>query len=69
LVDPLFQPPPRSVVIEGAADGGGCEVGITLVAGVVETADQEDRAYNTLVAFGLDGNRLAFYVPAAAAGV
>ncbi|MDQ0617304.1 nitrilase-related carbon-nitrogen hydrolase [Arthrobacter globiformis] len=35
--------------------------GITLVAGVVETAEEEARAYNTLVAFGPDGSRLAVY--------
>jgi predicted amidohydrolase len=34
---------------------------ITLVAGVVEASDEEDRAYNTLVAFGPDGSPLAFY--------
>jgi predicted amidohydrolase len=34
---------------------------IVLVAGVVETSDEQGRAYNTLVAFGLDGGRLAFY--------
>ncbi|MEV7638206.1 nitrilase-related carbon-nitrogen hydrolase [Pseudarthrobacter enclensis] len=34
---------------------------IALVAGVVETSDEPDRAYNTLVAFGPDGGRLAFY--------
>jgi predicted amidohydrolase len=33
--------------------------GITLVAGVVETSDEEGRAYNTLVAFGPSGGRLA----------
>lgn len=35
--------------------------GIALVAGVVETSDEEGRAYNTLVAFGPDGARLAVY--------
>jgi deaminated glutathione amidase len=34
---------------------------IVLVAGVVETSDEPGRAYNTLVAFGPDGGRLAFY--------
>ncbi|MFL4473057.1 carbon-nitrogen hydrolase family protein [Paeniglutamicibacter sp. MACA_103] len=34
---------------------------IALVAGVVEIADEPDKAYNTLVAFGPDGNRLAIY--------
>nr|WP_246255984.1 nitrilase-related carbon-nitrogen hydrolase [Pseudarthrobacter oxydans] len=34
---------------------------IALVAGVVETSDEPGRAYNTLVAFGPDGGRLAFY--------
>ena len=34
---------------------------IALVAGVVETADEPGKAYNTLVAFGPDGARLAFY--------
>jgi predicted amidohydrolase len=34
---------------------------IALVAGVVELSDEPGRAYNTLVAFGPDGNRLAFY--------
>ncbi len=31
------------------------------MAGVVETSDEPGRAYNTLVAFGPDGGRLAFY--------
>jgi predicted amidohydrolase len=35
--------------------------GIPLVAGVVETAEDSGKAYNTLVAFGPDGARLAFY--------
>jgi deaminated glutathione amidase len=35
--------------------------GIALVAGVVETSDESGRAYNTLVAFGPDGGRLAAY--------
>ena len=34
---------------------------IALVAGVVETADEPEKAYNTLVAFGPDGARLAIY--------
>lgn len=34
---------------------------IALVAGVVETSDEPDKAYNTLVAFGPDGKQLAFY--------
>lgn len=34
---------------------------IALVAGVVETSEEPGRAYNTLVAFGPDGGRLAFY--------
>ncbi len=34
---------------------------IALVAGVVETSDEPGKAYNTLVAFGPDGNQLAFY--------
>ncbi|WP_104044808.1 carbon-nitrogen hydrolase family protein [Arthrobacter sp. ZGTC412] len=34
---------------------------IALVAGVVETSDEPGRAYNTLVAFGPDGDRLASY--------
>jgi predicted amidohydrolase len=34
---------------------------IALVAGVVETSDEPVRAYNTLVAFGPDGGRLASY--------
>ncbi|MET4096793.1 carbon-nitrogen hydrolase family protein [Arthrobacter sp. UYCu712] len=34
---------------------------IALVAGVVETAEESGKAYNTLVAFGSDGARLAFY--------
>jgi predicted amidohydrolase len=34
---------------------------IALVAGVVETAEEPGKAYNTLVAFGPDGGRLAFY--------
>jgi predicted amidohydrolase len=34
---------------------------IELVAGVVETSAEPGRAYNTLVAFGPDGGRLAFY--------
>lgn len=32
-----------------------------LVAGVVETSEEPGRAYNTLVAFGPDGDRLTFY--------
>jgi predicted amidohydrolase len=35
--------------------------GITLVAGVVEASEEEGRAYNTLVAFGPSGTRLAAY--------
>jgi predicted amidohydrolase len=31
------------------------------VAGVVETSKEPGRAYNTLVAFGPDGGRLASY--------
>ena len=34
---------------------------IGLVAGVVETSDEAGRAYNTLVAYGRDGGRLAIY--------
>lgn len=34
---------------------------IALVAGVVEIADEPFKAYNTLVAFGPEGDRLAFY--------
>jgi predicted amidohydrolase len=34
---------------------------ITLVAGVVEATGKPGQAYNTLVAFGPDGARLAFY--------
>lgn len=34
---------------------------IALVAGVVETSEEPGKAYNTLVAFGPDGVRLAFY--------
>lgn len=34
---------------------------IGLVAGVVETSEEPGKAYNTLVAFGPDGGRLAFY--------
>jgi predicted amidohydrolase len=34
---------------------------ITLVAGVVEATGEPGQAYNTLVAFGPDGARLAFY--------
>lgn len=34
---------------------------IALVAGVVETSEEPGRAYNTLVAFGPDGGRLASY--------
>ncbi|MDT0195724.1 carbon-nitrogen hydrolase family protein [Arthrobacter sp. AB6] len=34
---------------------------IALVAGVVETSEESGRAYNTLVAFGPDGGRLASY--------
>jgi predicted amidohydrolase len=34
---------------------------IALVAGVVETSEEPGRAYNTLVAFGPDGQQLAFY--------
>ncbi|WP_426976339.1 carbon-nitrogen hydrolase family protein [Pseudarthrobacter sp. O4] len=34
---------------------------IALVAGVVETSEEPGKAYNTLVAFGPDGNRLASY--------
>lgn len=34
---------------------------IALVAGVVETSEEPGKAYNTLVAFGPDGGRLAFY--------
>ena len=34
---------------------------IPLVAGVVETAEDSGKAYNTLVAFGPDGAWLAFY--------
>lgn len=34
---------------------------IALVAGVLETAEEPDRAYNTLVAFGPDGGRLGSY--------
>lgn len=34
---------------------------IALVAGVVETSEEPDRAYNTLVAYGPDGGRLAYY--------
>lgn len=32
-----------------------------LVAGVVETSEERGKAYNTLVAFGPDGGRLAYY--------
>jgi deaminated glutathione amidase len=35
--------------------------GVALVAGVVEAADEPDRAFNTLVAFGPDGGLLASY--------
>jgi predicted amidohydrolase len=35
--------------------------GVALVAGVVETSGEPDRAYNTLVAFGPDGGLLAAY--------
>nr|MBW4096154.1 amidohydrolase [Acidobacteriota bacterium] len=35
--------------------------GIALVAGVVESSDETGKAYNTLVAFGLDGGQLAYY--------
>lgn len=34
---------------------------IALVAGVVETSEEPGKAYNTLVAYGPDGDRLAFY--------
>lgn len=34
---------------------------IAVVAGVVETSEEPQKAYNTLVAFGPDGERLAFY--------
>ncbi|MEW1805491.1 nitrilase-related carbon-nitrogen hydrolase [Pseudarthrobacter sp. NPDC080039] len=34
---------------------------IAVVAGVVESSEDPGRAYNTLVAFGPDGGRLAFY--------
>lgn len=34
---------------------------IALVAGVVETGDEQDRAFNTLVAFDAKGRRLAAY--------
>src|SRR6476620_8682949 len=34
---------------------------IAVVAGVVETSEEPGKAYNTLVAFGPDGGRLAFY--------
>jgi len=34
---------------------------IALVAGVVETSEEPGKAYNTLVAFGPDGGRLASY--------
>ncbi|MDR6507274.1 nitrilase-related carbon-nitrogen hydrolase [Arthrobacter oryzae] len=34
---------------------------IALVAGVVESSDEPGKAYNTLVAFGPDGEQLAFY--------
>ncbi|WP_211876945.1 carbon-nitrogen hydrolase family protein [Pseudarthrobacter albicanus] len=34
---------------------------IALVAGVVEEAGEPGKAYNTLVAFGPEGNQLAFY--------
>jgi predicted amidohydrolase len=34
---------------------------IALVAGVVETSEDPGKAYNTLVAYGPDGGRLAFY--------
>jgi deaminated glutathione amidase len=34
---------------------------IALVAGVVEASEEPGQAYNTLVAFGPDGDRLAFY--------
>lgn len=34
---------------------------IALVAGVVEATGEPGKAYNTLVAFGPDGDRLAFY--------
>lgn len=34
---------------------------IALVAGVEDAADEPGKAYNTMVAFGPDGNRLAFY--------
>ncbi len=34
---------------------------IALVAGVVETSEEPGRAHNTLVVFGPDGGRLAFY--------
>ncbi|MEV7132641.1 carbon-nitrogen hydrolase family protein [Arthrobacter sp. NPDC093128] len=35
--------------------------GIALVAGVVETSEESGKAYNTLVAFGPDGDRLAVH--------
>jgi predicted amidohydrolase len=38
-----------------------CRHRIALVADVVETSDELGKAYNTLVAFGPDGGRLAFY--------
>jgi predicted amidohydrolase len=34
---------------------------IAMVAGVVDTSEEPGRAYNTLVAFGLDGGRLSYY--------
>ncbi|QCO97286.1 carbon-nitrogen hydrolase family protein [Arthrobacter sp. 24S4-2] len=34
---------------------------IALVAGVVETSEEPGKAYNTLVAYGPDGSRLAIY--------
>lgn len=35
--------------------------GITVVAGLLEASEERDRAYNTLVAIGPDGSRLASY--------
>ncbi|MFD1213891.1 carbon-nitrogen hydrolase family protein [Arthrobacter sp. GCM10027362] len=44
-----------------ALAGMGRRHGIAVVAGVVEAAGEPGRAYNTLVAFGPDGGRLAAY--------
>ncbi|WP_306921385.1 nitrilase-related carbon-nitrogen hydrolase [Arthrobacter globiformis] len=55
VAEPLDGPVCRELAATAARHG------IRLVAGVVETSEQENRAYNTLVAFGPEDGRLAVY--------